>query len=214
MIFQLFYPSFCRSCNVLVLQRSVFCDDCLQKVKPVVSVYLPITPKKPLKLFAISAYKNPIRPLILKKSYSDILASKQLAQLIFDMTPIKDLNFDYIVHIPLHWTRYAKRGYNQSAVMAKVLSKKLKIPHLNVLKRKKRTIFQSKLSFEKRQENLKDAFSVRFRYKQEGGKFLKDKKILLVDDLCTTGATLKNAARILLKFEPQSISAVVACRVI
>lgn len=179
-----------------------------------VSVYLPITPKKSLKLFAISAYKDPLRSLILKKSYSDILSSKQLAKLIFDMTPIEKFNFDYIVHIPLHWTRYAKRGYNQSAVMAKVLGKSLEIPHLNVLKRKKRTIFQSKLSFAKRQLNVKDAFDVRFKYRQEGGKFLKDKKILLIDDLCTTGATLKNAARILLKFNPQSISAVVACRVV
>ena len=148
----LFYPSFCNFCNVLISQDSIFCENCTQSIKPVVSIRLAITPKHSLKLFAVSDYKQPLRTLILKKSKSsNCLASKQLAQIILEKTPIKNLDLDYVISIPLHWTRYARRGYNQSHVMAKVLSKGLNISTLAFLRRKSRTVFQSKLSFKQRQ---------------------------------------------------------------
>jgi ComF family protein len=214
MFHRLLYPSFCRSCNKLIEQNAVFCCECDKKIKPIVSVFLPITSKHSLKVFAVSDYKNPLRSLILKKSFSDMLACKQLAKLILQKTPIKDLDIDYIVSIPLHWTRYAKRGFNQSHVMSSVLGKGMNVPTLKLLRRKKRTVFQSKLSSDERQINVKGVFDLSFRYKSKDLSFLKDKNILLVDDLCTTGATLKNAARVLLKFKPKSISAAVACRVV
>ncbi|MCF7899828.1 hypothetical protein K9L05_04270, partial [Candidatus Babeliales bacterium] len=61
-----------------------------------------------------------------------------------------------------------------------------------------------------RQENLKNAFIIKTKYKD----VLKNKNILFVDDLCTTGATLKNAAKVLNKYGVQSFTAAVACRVV
>ena len=88
---------------------------------------------------------------------------------------------------------------------------------LDVIKRVKYTKFQSNFSFEQRQENVRDIFDLN----NKSEKFyltIKEKIIgkdlLLVDDLCTTGATLKNLARFLLKFNPKSITAIVACRVV
>lgn len=208
--FNFIYPTTCRNCEKLIQQDSIFCLECHQKIVPVVSIFLPVTNKKSIKLFAISDYKNPLKSLILKKTFSDILACKQLAKLILQYCPIKNLEIDYIVPIPLHWTRYAHRGYNQSYQMAKVLSKNLNVPVLNILKRKKRTLFQSSLSFEKRQENLKNAFIIKEKYKN----LIKNKNILFIDDLCTTGATLKNGAKALLECDPKSFNAVVACRVV
>lgn len=205
-----FYPTTCRYCNKLIQQDSIFCMSCQQKIVPVVSIFIPVTNSKSIKLFAVSDYQEPLRSLILKKTFSDILASKQLAKLILQYCPIKNLEIDYIVPVPLHWTRYAKRGYNQSYEMAKILSKSLNIPLLNILKRNKKTLFQSSLSFDKRQENLKNAFIIKSKYKD----LIKDKNILFVDDLCTTGATLKNCARALLEYKPKSFNAVVACRVV
>lgn len=208
------YPSFCVRCEVLIPQGSVFCYECEKNIHLIVSSFLPLTKSKSLKVFAISDYKDPLRSLVIKKFYSNIFASRQLAQLIFEKTDIKNMKFDFIIPIPLHWTRYTSRGFNQAYVMAKVLSKKMQIPVLNILKRKKRTCFQWKLSYDQRQINVKDVFDLKFRYRFLDTTFLKDKRILLVDDLCTTGATLKNAGKVLINLGPQSISAVVACRVI
>ena len=212
--FSFIYPSFCRSCNFFIPQGYIFCNDCLKRIKPTTSLDLYITQKYSVKVFAVSNYKEPVKSLILKKVFCDQLASIQLSELIFKNINIQRLNIDYIIPIPLHWTRYALRGYNQSFIMAKFLSKKLNISCLNILKRKKRTSFQSKLSFDKRQVNVKDAFDLNLKYKFKDMEFLKNKNILLIDDLCTTGATLKSASKILINFKPKSIIAVVACRVI
>ncbi|MCK4650848.1 ComF family protein [Candidatus Babeliales bacterium] len=214
LIFNFFYPSFCRYCNVLIEQDSIFCLNCFSKINPVATTFLPITKKKSLKVYSACEYKDPLRSLILKKTFSDILASKQLAKIILQKTILKKLDIDFIVPIPLHISRYAFRGYNQASVIAKVLGKELEIPYINLLRRKKRTIFQSKLSVSKRQSNLKDAFDIAFRYKIFNTDFIKNKNIMLVDDLCTTGATLKNAGRVLFNLKPKSICAVVACRVV
>jgi len=205
-----FFPTFCRSCNQLTDQDAIFCNNCFRKIKPIVSTYLAVTKNKNIKVFSVSDYQDPLRSLVLKKAFSDILASKQLAKLILQKIPIKNLEIDFIVPIPLHWTRYIKRGYNQSHVMAKYLSKKTGIPVINVLRRNKKTIFQSQLSFKDRQDNLLGAFVVKPKYLAK----LKNKNILFVDDLCTTGATLKNAAKVLNNFGTKSFTAVVACRVV
>lgn len=208
------YPSFCKNCNVLIRQDDVFCDACSEKIKPIVSFFLPLTKIKSIKVFAVSDYKDPLKNLILKKSFGQDLASRQLAQVMLEKINFKSLEIDYFVPVPLHWTRYAWRGYNQSYLMAKVLSKNLNIPCLNILKRTKRTIFQSSLKVEKRFDNVRDAFGIKVKYKILGTNFLENKNIFLVDDLCTTGSTLKSAAKILIKFNPKSINAVVACRVV
>jgi len=210
----LIYPNFCRACQKLLAQNSVYCSSCSDKIKPVATSFVAVTNKYAIKVFAASVYKDPLRSLILRKAFSDRLASRQLAQIMHEKTNIKNMAFDYIVPIPLHWTRYARRGFNQSYEMASVLSKKLDVPVLDILKRTKRTVFQSTLSHNLRQENVKGVFQVRKKYLDVLRVTLKDKNILLVDDLCTTGATLKNGARQLTDGLPKSISAIVACRVL
>ena len=210
-----FYPAFCKSCSSLIEQDFIFCLECNSKIQPIVSSFLSLTPTKKMKIFAVSAYKEPLKKIILEKSYSgNMLASKQLGQIIYKKTVIKNLDIDLLIPVPLHWTRFAKRGYNQAYVIAKELGLKLNVPVLDVLKRKKRTVYQASVSFAGRQKNVENAFCLKPEYESEIVKLLKDKNILFVDDLCTTGATLKNSARFLLKFKPKSINAVVACRVI
>ncbi len=211
----LLFPNNCPECKIIIREDEVFCANCLKKNKPIVSDFLPINQNYNMPVFALGAYKNPLKNLILKKSFNQSWASIKLAQIILQrLTTLKRLKIDYIVPIPLHWTRYASRGFNQSEIMAKVLSKELSIPVLNALKRTKRTKFQSSLPVELRVENLRDAFSFVKPTKYNLPILLKNKNILLVDDLCTTGATLQTAAKVLVKFNPKSISSVVACRVI
>lgn len=210
-----FYPSFCKSCSALIEQDFIFCSECNSKIQPIVSSFLSLTRTKKMKIFAISAYKEPLKSLILEKYYSgNILASKQLGILIYKKTVIKNLDIDFLIPVPLHWTRFAKRGYNQANIIAKELGLKLNVPVLDILKRKKMTKYQASVSSSGRQENVKNVFCFKSEYNSKVTELLKDKNIMFVDDLCTTGATLKNSARLLLKFKPKSINAAVACRVI
>lgn len=209
------YPNFCRSCFIQIKSNEIFCNTCLSTIKPVASLDLNLTLAKKITVFAVSPYRNPLKKLILDKFYSQSeLSSKQLAWLIYQKTIVKNLKIDFLVPIPLHWTRYAKRGYNQSYIIAKELSKLLGVSLLNVLKRNRKTLYQSTLSFDDRQKNLKDVFGIKYRYKKRIKYLLKNKNIMIVDDLLTTGATLKNSSKLLFKFNPNSINAVVACRVI
>jgi len=202
-------PPFCVHCKILLNENLIVCTSCRNKIKPIVSTHLVITAKTSVTVFAISGYYDPLKSLILAKIQSNRLASRQLGELIWQMTPLSNLEFDYIVPIPLHWTRYAYRGYNQAEEIARVLAQKSGKPVVPLLKRNRKTVFQSSLPFEKRGDNVARAFSLNskiIRADYEG------KRCVLVDDLMTTGSTLKGAARLIMRLNPASIDAVVACR--
>lgn len=212
-IFQFFYPPFCCSCGILVQSNAVLCSPCLARIKPVASIFIPITRNKSMKVFSIGAYDDPLRPLILKKFSGDTLAAKQLVRLMPFFIPIHELEIDYIVAVPLHWTRYAVRGFNQAHEMAKELGRLLNKPVTRLLMRQRRTKFQSKLSATDRVINLENAFAVHW-WHQSRTSHLRGKNILLVDDLCTTGATLISSAKILVSLDVASVTAVVGCRAV
>lgn len=202
-------PPFCSYCKRFLASRSIFCASCEQKIIPVVSVTCPITQKQAMKVFAISGYCEPIRSLILAKSRSDIVASRKLGELLWEKTHISQVPFDYVIPIPLHWSRYARRGFNQAEEMAFVVSRNSGKPITSILQRTKKTVFQSSLPTNERHDNVADAFTLA----HADHNLYRGKHLLLVDDLMTTGSTLKTAARQLYKLKPASISAVVAARI-
>lgn len=105
---------------------------------------------------------------------------------------IKQWKIDVLMPIPLHWKKMEKRGYNQAEIIAKAAGKKLDIPvDTKCLRRVVNTKPQKDLSETERKQNLKDAFAVR--------KKTEYKRILLVDDIYTTGATVDAAAKVLKK---------------
>lgn len=99
---------------------------------------------------------------------------------------------DCIIPIPLHKKRFKERGYNQSELLAKALSKKINLPLvLNNLIKVKETTTQTKLTKLERKENLNGCFEIKNRDEIVG------KNILLLDDVFTTGATTEEASRVL-----------------
>lgn len=99
-----------------------------------------------------------------------------------------------IIPIPLYHSRFNWRGFNQSEEIAKIISQQFNWPILNnTLIRKKKTTEQAEIKEkERRQKNLKDAFGL-----SSCAKDIKNKKIILLDDVCASGATLEEAAKIL-----------------
>lgn len=97
---------------------------------------------------------------------------------------------DIVTPVPLHWFKRLRRGYNQSSLLARVVADNTGITVRNVLKRKRYTKSQTQLTDTIRRENVFGAFTI-----EENE--VKNKRILLVDDVLTTGATMNECARIL-----------------
>ena len=116
---------------------------------------------------------------------------------------------DVILPVPLHLKRLAARGFNQSVLLTKHLSKKIKVKaEVNLLMRERDTRPQVGLSKEGRFDNVKGAFLVDDKYK----KRVADKHILLIDDVLTTGATLNECARVLIKSGCKEVSILTVAR--
>lgn len=112
---------------------------------------------------------------------------------------------DAIVPVPLSKQALIERGFNQSLLLAKMLSEKLKKPLLiDLLLKKKDTPPQVGLSAKERYKNLRGAFEVK-------GK-ISNQKLLLVDDVLTTGATAKECSRTLLKAGAKEIVVITLAR--
>ncbi len=109
---------------------------------------------------------------------------------------------DLFAPVPLHWTRLFKRRYNQSALLASELAKTShKKLVLDLLKRTKRTPPQVGLSAVARRKNVQGAFAVNPKKKA----MLSGKRVLLIDDVMTTGATANACAKILKRFGAKSV---------
>jgi len=177
---------------------------------PIVPYDFHIAKNKTLKVYAMSAYKDPLRTLILSKHAGNIVPCKYVAELMCRQTILQHLDFDIVCFIPLHWTRYASRGFNQAEIIAQEISKTTGRILVPLLVRSKKTQFQASLSVDERNNNVKDAFIIDKHYE----KLIAGKKILLVDDLFTTGSTMKAAAHVLYTYSPLKIDIFVACRVV
>jgi len=123
-------------------------------------------------------------------------------------------NFDFseyslLVPVPLHIKRLRERGFNQSLLLAKEMGKKYKIPvNFSLLKRCKFTLTQTGLNRAEREKNIKGAFAVADKKK------VTDKNIILIDDVYTTGATINECAKVLLKAGAQKVAVLTLSRVI
>ncbi|SHM31411.1 comF family protein [Cyclobacterium lianum] len=134
-------------------------------------------------------YKNkPLLARLLGEMYGALLVEKGFSQA-----------WDEVVPVPLHQKKLNKRGYNQSEQFAVGLAGSLKISAINHLIRKIPTQTQTNKSRMERWENVAEVFEVRHP------ETIKNKKLLLVDDVLTTGATLAACARTLDLHQPKSI---------
>jgi len=129
----------------------------------------------------------------------------RLSRLLDRAFPV-DERYDLIVPVPLHWHRRWRRGYNQAELLARGVAKRRRIPVVNALRRRKPTANQAGLTSAGRRRNMAGAFEAR------GAVELRSKRILLIDDVFTTGATASACARALKKAGAGSVSLLTLAR--
>jgi ComF family protein len=115
-----------------------------------------------------------------------------LSRLVNRALPLDD-RYDVIVPVPLHWHRRWSRGFNQAELLAHEVSRHRRIPVLKALRRSKATLNQAGLTSAGRRRNMAAAFQ------PCDGMDIRGKRILLIDDVFTTGATASACARALKK---------------
>ena len=115
--------------------------------------------------------------------------------------------FDVVTAVPLHPAKERARGYNQSAVLAGTLAQKLRLPfYSRLMFRRRATPTQTHLTAEQRIANVRDAFGTRWR------RWLEGRRVLLVDDVMTTGATVNECARALIAGGAAAVHVVTVAR--
>lgn len=207
------YPRTCCHCNVFVADSVLFCAACAASIQPLARHTIMVGPMA-VPVFSLSSYTPPLKSLVLRKSRSCDTSFMYLAQLLYERTSLQDTQFDIVVPVPLHWTRRVRRGFNQAHVMAKTLGGLLHVPVINILRRSKKTFYQKSLALGRRPDNVRHAFSVRWEYADVLYELLENKSVLVVDDLWTTGSTIKGVLQVLAMANPRHMAAAVACRVI
>ena len=208
-------PPICGICHCPVSENTTLCPDCFSKINFISKPYCPICgrplpfdimgecicakclTKRPLFLKARAAvrYDEISKKILLPFKHGDRL---DLAPLIIklmrraadELMPEADI----VIPVPLHRWRILKRKYNQSAILANRLAKMYQKPYAPcVLKRVRATPSQGHLSAIERKKNVTKAFKVTKPDK------IKGKRILLVDDVLTTGATANECTKVLLR---------------
>lgn len=133
--------------------------------------------------YSYGAYDGRLRELIHLFKYDRIRTlAKPLGVWLSGAFP-RDQRFDALVPAPLHWTRMMRRGFNQSGLLAKEVSRNTGVPVERLLTRRKRTATQALLTNAQRRTNVAAAFRVTDPLKVDG------KRLLVIDDVMTTGAT-------------------------
>jgi ComF family protein len=129
-----------------------------------------------------------------------------LVDLAFPRWPLSDWGIQAIVPVPMGRQRESQRGYNQARLIAEAVSKKTGLPlSTESLVRIKETRSQVGLTLVERQENLRNAFAARP---------VDGKRILIVDDVCTTGATLEGGAKALRNSGAEAVFGIAIARAI
>jgi ComF family protein len=161
---------------------------------------------------AVARHDGVARELVHRLKYSDrqelaVGMGRLMASVARELTS----DADVVVPMPLHWTRLWQRRFNQAAALAGVVSRQSGLPLEPLwLRRHKRTRRQVGLSKAERQRNLQGAFVV----PEEARELIRGKRVLLVDDVLTTGSSANAAARALLKGGALDVDVVTFSRVV
>lgn len=209
---------FCKNCISTITQTELVCPFCERlslggAIHPICRRHFGLDG-----LWSLGIYQDPLRRAIQKLKYRFV---KEVGQVLVEITIeywarygsslLEQLKKDggegwVMVPVPLHKARERWRGFNQTALLAKLFSKRLNLSYSESLLRIKNTKPQMSLKSEDRKQNIRGAFTIK------NPQLVKDKKVILLDDVWTTGSTLKECCYVLKRAGAQSVWALTIAR--
>lgn len=222
LVLDLLFPKKCVGCRQ---EGSFFCQDCISNITQT-DLVCPKCEKLAVGgqthpicrrkfgldgLWSLGIYQNPLREAIkqlkyqrvkeLSESLSDILIEywARYQPFVFDQMKKDGGEGWVLIPVPLHWFRQNDRGFNQSSLFGQSLSKKLGLDYCEALKRIRFTKPQVGLLGKDRHQNIRSAFEITKPYTLPPKEGRVDPKpyVLLIDDVWTTGSTLRECCYIL-----------------
>ena len=194
-IIYIIYPPLCPVCREIVDERNQICDNCAKKIY--VLGKIENFPENLSGVFCITKYSKGTRNLLTKLKFNnDLDVLPTLEDVLKKISGNAELNkflsqADVATCVPLHQKRFKERGFNQVELIFKNFLAEKNLPLKNFLVRKKSTPKLFSYNSAERKEILSNAFVA------VEGINLRGKKILIVDDIYTTGATTSECAKVL-----------------
>ncbi len=206
-IWDLFFPDFCAVCNrVLCRGEKYICITCVADApfsyywswrgNPAEEVILERGCSARVATLLLYRRESKWSGVVHQFKYcGNVKIGRHFSKMLADRIVESDtfLETHFIVPVPLHWFKKFKRGFNQSEIIAETFGKRMGIPVNKTLKRIKYTSTQTSKGKEDRAKGVMGVFKV------VSGAQIKGKRVLLVDDVITTGATIIECANELLK---------------
>ena len=221
------YPAECRVCEEFLGATSIpyICNHCWQDIDFLEPPWCDIcgtpsinglcdacatTPPRYGKLRSVAFYQTTLQHAIhFFKFEKKKVFARHLIQLLNAHIPsdCSIAEYDFILPVPIHKKRLRERGFNQAMLLANGIAKVEGVPILaNTLIRNRHTIAQSSLDREARQQNLIGAFEI------QNPDIIRDKRLLIFDDVFTTGATIREAVNELWTADPVEVDVLTLAR--
>lgn len=229
-VVSLFYPPACEGCGLSVGFNEYLCTECRERAPRIVPPFCarcaePFAGAVTSEFScsncanqtlhfeaAVAGYRarGIVRRLIHQFKYGHHVYLRHVVgdwlAAVLDDPRLNPKQFDLIVPVPLHPARQRERGFNQAALLARSLSLRTSLPVWSALERLRYTTTQTAFDRAERMQNLHNAFRLR------PGRNVRGSRVLLVDDVLTTGSTLSECARVLKKSGASSVYAATAAR--
>jgi ComF family protein len=203
-ILDLLSPPACAACDTRLEREAVFCPSCA-------GAFVPTPPHvvRGLPVFAAGAYGGPLADAVQRLKFGDRPdLARPLGDLLRAVAQRSGLACDLVVPVPLHRRRRLERGYNQAALLARSVTQTVEARlDVDSLERLRADGPQVALGAAARARNVEGAFAVR------PGRSLQGCRVLLVDDVVTTGATAEACAAALQKGGATTVAVLCVARV-
>ena len=207
-VIQFLFPPRCPSCRAYVEKEGQWCENCLSEILRNKNLAYDAEVRRYISpIVAIGKYDKGLKDLIHELKYQNDFAALPYIYTVLDRLDDEwqqfFADFDYVIPVPLHPEKLKQRGFNQVDKIFFPWIKEHKLHYADILIRTKKTKSQYSLNPSERSENLNAAFALKKGFSVTGSK------CLLIDDIFTTGSTLKNCAKVLKEHGAVNVSGLV-----
>lgn len=207
-VIQFLFPPRCPSCRAYVEKEGQWCESCLSEILRNKNLAYDAEVRRYISpIVAIGKYDKGLKDLIHELKYQNDFAALPYIYTVLDRLDDEwqqfFADFDYVIPVPLHAEKLKRRGFNQVDRIFLPWAKEHRLHYADILIRTKKTKSQYSLNPSERSINLHAAFTLKKDIS------VVNAKCLLLDDIFTTGSTLKNCAKVLKEHGARSVSGLV-----